>query len=450
MFRRFLYLTFRFAYSSEHWIRRRFTKAGLLALVVLMASGAVGLDTNRTLAYQVFTFLLSLLFISITWSLFFRSRLAVRRVLPRFGTAGQTLSYRIIIQNQTNRSQNGLVLLENLVDPRPSFQEFIQSREPGEESRNWFDRTVGYPRWLWLVSKNRGAVVEEQLLSALSPNEEGELRSELLPLRRGHLRFTGVTVARPDPFGVFKAFITIPAEQSVLVLPKIYTLPGIKLPGTRKYQQGGVALASSIGEAEEFVSLRDYRPGDPLRRIHWKSWARMGKPVVKEYQDEFFVRHALVLDTFLDTDYSEVFEEAVSVAASFSCSIQTQESLLDLMFVGTEAYCFTAGRGLGHTDKMLEILACVRACKNKPFHMLHHLVIERYSSLSGCICVLQSWDEERQRFISQLDSLGIPTLVLVIMDSKTLHRLAPDPVSTSREGFHRLEVGKIAEGLAKL
>ena len=82
--------------------------------------------------------------------------------------------------------------------------------------------------------------------------------------------------------------------------------------------------------------------------------------------------------------------------------------------------------------------------------MLHHLVIERYSSLSGCICVLQSWDEERQRFISHLDSLGIPMLVLVIMDSKTLPKLAPDPVSTSREGFHRLEVGKIAEGLAKL
>ena len=44
-------------------------------------------------------------------------------------------------------------------------------------------------------------------------------------------------------------------------------------------------------------SLRDYRPGDPLQRVHWKSFARTGRPVVKEYQDEFFERHALVLDT---------------------------------------------------------------------------------------------------------------------------------------------------------
>ena len=39
--------------------------------------------------------------------------------------------------------------------------------------------------------------------------------------------------------------------------------------------------------------------GDPLRKIHWRSWARRGKPVVKEYQEEYFSRIALVLDTFL-------------------------------------------------------------------------------------------------------------------------------------------------------
>jgi uncharacterized protein (DUF58 family) len=55
-----------------------------------------------------------------------------------------------------------------------------------------------------------------------------------------------------------------------------------------KYQQGGVALASNVGQSDEFVALRDYRQGDPLRHIHWRSWARAGKPVVKEFEDEFF------------------------------------------------------------------------------------------------------------------------------------------------------------------
>src|SRR5204862_6450540 len=106
-------------------------------------------------------------------------------------------------------------------------------------------------------------------------------------------------------------------------------------------QHGGVALASAIGESEEFVSLRDYRPGDPLRRIHWRSWAKAGKPVVKDFQDEFFVRHALILDTFTEPDDLAVFEEAVSVAASFACTVDTQESLLDLLFIGPQAFTFT-------------------------------------------------------------------------------------------------------------
>jgi uncharacterized protein (DUF58 family) len=57
-------------------------------------------------------------------------------------------------------------------------------------------------------------------------------------------------------------------------------------------------MASNIGQSEEFVSLREYRRGDPPRHIHWRSWAKAGKPIVKEFEDEFFVRHALVLDTF--------------------------------------------------------------------------------------------------------------------------------------------------------
>ena len=83
-------------------------------------------------------------------------------------------------------------------------------------------------------------------------------------------------------------------------------------------------MAANIGHSDEFVSLRDYRRGDPVRHIHWRSWAKTGMPIVKEFEDEFFVRHALVLDTFSDEPHSELLEEAVSVAASFACSVLTQ------------------------------------------------------------------------------------------------------------------------------
>jgi uncharacterized protein (DUF58 family) len=272
----------------------------------------------------------------------------------------------------------------------------------------------------------------------------------LTPQRRGAFRFASVTVARSDPFGIFRAFIKVPAPQTLLVLPKRYFIPPIALPGTMKYQQGGVALASAVGESEEFMSLRDYRRGDPLRHIHWKSWARAGRPVVKEFQDEFFVRHALILDTFTTAARTEVFEEAVSVAASFACSIRSQESLLDLMFVGPQAFCFTAGRGLAHTDQMLEILAAVRLCRERPFSTLHELVLEHLGTLSGGICVFLDWDEPRQELVRKLDSLGLPLLVLVITEPGGKHRFTAGPMRHHPESFHVIETDKVAEELARL
>jgi hypothetical protein len=242
----------------------------------------------------------------------------------------------------------------------------------------------------------------------------------------------------------------IPLPQSALILPKRYPLPPVPLPGVLKYQEGGVALASNVGQSEEFVALRDYRHGDPLRHIHWRSWAKVGKPVVKEFEDEFFVRHALVLDTFTDDPQSDLFEEAVSVAASFAASILTQESLLDLLFVGEQSYCFTAGRGLAHSDRMLEILAAVIPCHDHPFSVLEHLVLNHVSVVSGCICVLLAWDQPRRSFVQKLKELGVPLLVLVITWSGEGRSLPPGPMQDEPDHFHVLETGQVEQGLAKL
>ena len=434
---------FRATASLSYRAERRLTRAGKLAFGALGAAGIMGFDTNRTLGYQVFTFLLALFVLALGWRFRFRPRLRVRRVLPRFVTAGEPAAYRVVLANDGGRLERGLALLENTADPRPSFEEFLTAREPGEARRNWFDRKVGYPRWDWLVRRNQLALIAARPLPPLPPGDAGEVRVEFTPRRRGRLELTSVTIARPDPFGLVNALWTIPLPQSLLVLPKRYPMPAIGLPGTRKYQRGGVALAQSVGESEEFVSLRDYRPGDPLRRIHWKSLARVGKPVVKEYQDEFFVRYALVLDTFTDDAGSERFEEAVSVAASIACAIQTQDSLLDLLFIGPETYCFTAGRGLGNTDRMLEVLAGVRVCRDRPFRALHHAVLERHDALSACVAVLLAWDDPRRQFVRHLRALGTPVRALVVVEPGA-------PAGEEPGEVHRLEAGRVAEGLARL
>ena len=78
------------------------------------------------------------------------------------------------------------------------------------------------------------------------------------------LRLIGTTIACPDPFGLFRSLRTIPSQQTMLIFPRRYPMSPFELPGTMKYQLGGVSVATSVGESEEFVSLREYRPGTHL------------------------------------------------------------------------------------------------------------------------------------------------------------------------------------------
>lgn len=446
---RLLFLSFRKFHAVNRWMDRRFTPAGRLMLGALIASAVVGVDTNRTLAYQAFTLFLALMLTAFFFVPFFRGRFAVDRRLPRFGTADEPLTYRIRIENRSRKVQRGLYLFEDMADPRPGYRRFLETPEPGERDRNRFDRYVRFYRWQWLISLNRPrfSAAGASPLPDIPPGGAAEIAVEIVPAARGRLRFDGATIARPDPLGLVYSLIRVPAPQTVTILPRRYPVSGRTLPSGRRYQSGGVALTTSVGESEEFVSLRDYRPGDSLRRIHWRSWARTGKPVVKEYLDEFFVRHALVLDTFGRRKHDPVFEAAVSVAASFACAGGPQDSLLDLMFVGAEAYCFTAGRGVTQTDRLLEILAGVGPCRDKPFEALASMALSRAAVLSGCICVLIAWDRERREFVGSLRAMGLPVRVYLATESAA-RDIDPGPMGDRPDRFHRLRPDRVAADLA--
>jgi uncharacterized protein (DUF58 family) len=438
------YRIYRVISAAWYWAHRRFTLPGLCVAGGMVIASGVGTDIENNVAYQLFAVLLAFLILAFAGNRFFRAKFSATRSLPRFGTAGQPFHYRVLIKNLTASPQYGLTLLEDLADPRPTFPEWLAVQLAEMRQVHPFRISERQRRNPFKLANLKPVEVPPIL-----PRGETEVRVELTPLRRGILRFRGVTLARTDPIGLMRSFAKTLTAQTVLILPKRYWLPPIALPGTMRYQEGGVALAANVGRSEEFVSLREYRRGDPLRHIHWRSWAKTGKPIVKEFEDEFFVRHALVLDTFTDEPHGEILEEAVSVAASFACTVLTQESLLDLLFVGPESYCFTAGRGLAHADQMLEILAAVKNCADKKFAALEQLVLNHVSVVSGCICVFQKWDEARKKFTEKLRALGVPLLVLVIAqpgETKTeAGTLRDEP-----DNFHVLEIGRIAEQMSGL
>lgn len=444
-----LHKNYRLSSAVKFWIRRKFTPAGALILMGTIVLGGVGIDTNQALAYQAFVLLAVVLTISFIWSFIPAPRFSATRLLPRVGTADQVLHYKMTVHNPSRDTQYSVTVTEDFGDPRPNFAEFINTPEPGERRRNPFDRFFKFYRWMWLIERKQIATSVPANLPPVPARDQVHAPMRLIAKKRGHLRLEGLTFAVTDPFGLCRRYSRFRARQSVLILPRRYALPPIQLGGASQYQPGGVSLASSVGESEEFLSVREYRRGDPQRHIHWKSTGRTGKLIVKEFQNEYYVRHALVLDTFADNSSSHLFEEAVSIAASFGYTLNTQESLLDLLFVGPEAFTVTTGHGVAQVDHMLEILAAVQPCSTHTFSALEEVVLRQIALVSGCVCIFLKWDENRKNLVDEMSMLGIPLLVLVLKRPG-----AKDPrIELRKEAWTRVRIidtGKTAEELSRL
>ena len=427
---RFAYRAMRAVTFAQYWIQRRFSRAGVFVLGATVLAAALGADTNQTVAYQIFTLLASLLLVAFVAGIFRRPAAITERALPRVVTAGEAFSYSVRIRNRGNRTLEGLSYLEGLADPRPSFEEF--------RSRLKFPTYRGF----WRLTRERQiAEIDETPVPKLAPHGDITVKVQGRAWRRGLLHFETAVAAGHEALGLFRGLAASAQPQNLISLPRRYALPAIAFPGTRKYQPGGVSLAISLGDSEEFVGLRDYRPGDPLQRVHWKSFARTGSPVVKEYQDEFFARQALVLDTFGGPEALADFEEAVSLAASFAYTVDTQESLLDLLFVGDKAYCYTAGRGQVQTAALLQVLAGVKLAPGSRIPALHDAVMARSGGASGCTLIFIAWDEARRALADAVRAQGLPLLAILVSA-----RVFPGVPAW----VHRIEPGKVQQGLAHL
>jgi uncharacterized protein (DUF58 family) len=441
--KRLVYLLLRAFTSVQQGLRERLTAPGWAVLGAAALGAAAGIDTNQTVTYQAFTFLSALLFIAFLFSLTLRARTEASRELPRYATAGEPLLYSVTISNRGPGRLEDATVTERFVDPRPSFSEWLATREPGERRRNPLDRALGYFRWQWHVQRRLPRRLEEAPLPPLAAGERRTLKMQLTPRRRGRLELESVTVRRADPLGLVRRSSRVPLPGRITALPKRYAIPPIALPGKRKFQQGGVSLASAVGESDEFVGLRDYRPGDPLRNIHWKSFARSGKPVVREYQDEFFERHALVLDTGRAEGEDDVFEEAVAVAASFVYTVDTLECLLDLLFVGKEIHSYTTGRGQASAEHLLEVLAGLAPSSPAQFAEVSRAVRSRGARMSSAILVFVEWDAERRALAESLVASGVEVRAMLVCRQDERPGDVPPWIAV-------LHPGEIQAGLARL
>lgn len=441
-FLRWLHRSYSQTSGIRHFLWRRIRPAGLGLAVVLVISMCLGVGQERSMVYQLFSFAFAMACIGLPWACMRRVKLEAKREMPRFATAGQPLRYGVIVRNMADRLVSRAWLIESEPDARPRMDEFCVIKEPGEEERNFFDRNFVYFRWQWLMLRNR--LFQEKLSDqeiCLKSGKESRVMLEITPLKRGVIQLQDLRVMLPDPFSLIQKCAKVSAPSSTLiVLPRRYPIPPIQLPGGVPFKISGEANTNALGNSGEFVGLRDYRPEDPMRQIHWKSWARLGRPIVKELEDTHYPRYGLVLDS-LSTDRSDVgFEEAISVAASFACAIDTSESLLDLMFVKNEAHRVTVGRGLERAEKLLEVLAGVIPERTGDLKALGRLVLRYRDDLTSCVVILNGWDHLRADLLRMLDQGGLAVVPIIIGLGEK-----PDGVPG-----HWLRAGQIAQDLRAL
>ncbi len=430
------------AAGVRHFFVSRLRPAGMGLGLVFILAACLCTGHPRTSVYQLFSLSAGMIAIGAPWAMLRRARVEARRELPRFGTAGEPLRYTVRVRNLSSRRLRRAWIFDRPPDPRPSADDFATLREPGEEERNPFDRRLAYFRWEWLLLGNRLFTGGQADASVnVGRGQSFRVPLEIVPLRRGIVSFDDLRLLLPDPFGLFQRCrkVTAPAA-TLIVLPRRFPLPPIELPGGAAFKISGEANTNTIGNSGEFVGLRDYRPGDPLRQIHWRSWARTGRPIVKELEDTHYPRYGLIVDTLSRERTDEQFEEAISVAASFAASIDTQESLLDLMFIKDEAHRVTAGRGVARAEKLLEVLAGVTPERTANFPQLSRLVLRHRDDLSSCIVIFNGWDEARASFLLSLQRGGVLCVPIVIGRGK----------SPAGAPGHWLESGNIARSLQGL
>lgn len=417
--RRVLHL-FRRLSRISRWFETRFTDSGRVVLSGAIGATIFGLDPRRTEAIQLAALLFAALAVAVIYAARWRPRLEVSRLLPDTVTLGVATHYRLAITNRGQRTEAGLVILDELRTRYPGVKEFsepvIGDREAG---LNWFDRRVGFPRWLELLRRGRGARLEAHPVPPIKPGETIRIDVPFEPLRRGKLVFDSVLLKRADPLHLFYALMRHRLYGEIIALPQRFAVPRLQWRSERHFHPGGLTLAATVGDSEEFMGLREYRPGDPLRHIHWRSFARLGEPVVKEFQDEYFDRHALLLDTFAGAATTAEFETAVAVAASLLQSERPRDSILDLVFIDREVWRMTTGRGLSNNRQVLIQLAELKANPRDEFVRLANDARRYVERLASVIVVCTTWDSTRAAFVAELRHKQVHCLVIRVAEHAT-------------------------------
>jgi uncharacterized protein (DUF58 family) len=202
-----------------------------------------------------------------------------------------------------------------------------------------------------------GARTTDLVVAPLGPGERRSGTYRLPPTGRGVFTLGPLAVESTDPLGLARRVRTSTHVSTFLVHPRVEHVRAPRV-GAGTERDRTASLAAPGRDNDEFASLREYQPGDDIRRMHWASTARTDTLMVREDQLEREGKFGVVVDTRLDMWSAASFERAISTAASLACA--ALRAGVPTRLVTTGGVDSGWGRGQHHRDHILDLLAGAR------------------------------------------------------------------------------------------
>lgn len=203
----------------------------------------------------------------------------------------------------------------------------------------------------WRDTAAGGVVVPAtQSLRALAPARSGRPNTadtavvsyDLRPARRGVYPVGPLMLGRVDPFGLAYSEWPVGSPHDLTVTPRVTTLPGSGVSITRGEGSRQERLRHLNNDSDELIA-REYRPGDPMRRVNWPATARHGEIMVRQEEQRSHPEARVVLDTSGgaepggatgDGGHGLEFEHAVEMAASIAVHLLDGGFRVDVVELG--------------------------------------------------------------------------------------------------------------------
>lgn len=319
----------------------------------------------------------------------------VRTVGPQLVAAGQQAEVNLELTNE-GRTPTGLLLLEDHVP---------------------------------FVLGTRPRFVLDGLGHGVHRSVTYQVRSDV----RGRFDIGPMNVRVGDPFGLVELGRTFTTTVPVTVTPRTVTLPAIPLSGAWTGSGDNRPRAFASGSAED-VTVREYRQGDDLRRVHWRSSARVGELMVRREEQPWQSRATVFLDNRTSAHRGQgvasSLEAAVSIAASIALHLTHRGFTVRLITAdGEDPNTAWHDRSSSqNTAPLLEALAVVEATRRE------HLVTDwlgDHSHSSLLVGVLGALDDHDHTVLRRMRLHGVSPMAIALDVDKWGKSARPGPDSAA-------------------